>query len=99
MYVQYYIKIISAHTTAKSKRPPTHNTVLDEVKMDTNPAYAASTPPGQQNISNTSYIIMTGGEGTGTDDYDVINDDYYTDIQNDRNVKMTQNPAYILQEY
>ncbi|XP_065918231.1 laminin subunit beta-1-like isoform X1 [Dysidea avara] len=94
-----YWKTKATHTTAKSKRPPTHNTVLDEVKMDTNPAYAASTPPGQQNISNTSYIIMTGGEGTGTDDYDVINDDYYTDIQNDRNVKMTQNPAYILQEY
>ena len=93
--------LISAHTTAKtkSKVSPTHNTALDEVKMDTNPAYSASTPPGRQNINNTSYITMTGGGDTGADDYDVINDDYYTDILNDQNVKMTQNPVYILQEY
>jgi len=66
--------------------------------MNTNPAYTVSTPPDRQDINNAGYITMTGGGDTDADDYDVINDDYYTDILNNQNVKMTQNPAYVLQE-
>jgi len=52
----------------------------------------------RQDINNMAYtpcITMTGGGHANTDDYEVINDDYYTNILNDQNVKITQNPAYV----
>ena len=68
-------------------RPPQS----DKVIVDTNPAYAVS---NKVNIEdNPAYQSMTtnpegvqGGAGSGVN--------YYEDIINDRNVKITQNPAY-----
>ena len=73
---------------------PTHESVQlplsDEVQMDTNPAYAVSTAGTVKMEGNPAYQTTTtnpgGGAGRGL--Y------YYEDIINDRNVKMTQNPAY-----
>jgi len=88
-------KLISDHTVSESKLSSTKATATEEVKMDTNPAYQASAFD-RQNINNALYASVTGKEDTGI--YDDINDDYYTDILSGQNVKMTQNPAYTLQE-
>jgi len=62
-------------------------------QMDTNPAYAVSTAGTVKMEDNTAYQTMTtnpGGRGGGA----VSGVDYYDDIIDDQNVKMTQNSAY-----
>jgi len=64
--------------------PPYYETPSSyKVKLDANPAYEVT---GMED--NPSYQTNPGGEGAGN------GVDYYEDIINDRNVKMTQNPAY-----
>ena len=84
--------MLTGHTASNHNCPPSNNPT-PEVQMDANPAYPASIP-GTQSIKNPLYIT-TGGEDH---DYDAINDDYYTVIINDQNVRMTQNPACNVQE-
>jgi len=64
----------------------------DEVQMDTNPAYALSTAGTIKMEDNPAYQTMTSNPGGGGGAGSGVN--YYEDIINDRNVKITQNPAY-----
>jgi len=68
-------------------RDPVRPQQSDKVIMDTNPAYAVT---NEINIEdNPAYqTITTGGGGAGSG----VN--YYEDIINERNVTITQNPAY-----
>ena len=79
---------------AMSNIPPTVQLPLsDNVQMNTNPAYAVSTAGTVKMEDNPAYQTMTtnpGGGGGGAG----IGGSYYEDIIDDRNVKMTQNPAY-----
>ena len=67
-------------------RPPQS----DKVLMDTNPAYVVTNAINMEDnpVHQTMTTNPGGGGGTGSG----VN--YYEDIINDRNVKMTQNPAY-----
>jgi len=67
-------------------RPPQS----DKVIMDTNPAYAVTSAINMED--NPAYQTMTTNPGGGGGAGSGVN--YYEDIINDRNVKMTQNPAY-----
>ncbi|XP_065894750.1 mucin-22-like isoform X2 [Dysidea avara] len=84
----YTVEMHAVGPTHESVQPP----LSDEVLMDTNPAYAVSTAGTVKVEDNPAYQTMTtnpgGGGGAGREIY------YYEDIINDRNVKMTQNPAY-----
>ena len=86
--VGYTVEMHAVGPTHESVQPP----LSDEVLMDTNPAYAVSTAGTVKVEDNPAYQTMTtnpgGGGGAGREIY------YYEDIINDRNVKMTQNPAY-----
>ena len=63
---------------------------LDKVQMDSNPAYAVSTGGAVKMEDNPAYETMTTNSGGVAG----LGIDYYEDIIHDRNVKMTQNPAY-----
>ncbi|XP_065912117.1 uncharacterized protein [Dysidea avara] len=84
----------SSDVIAMSNIPPTVQLPLsDNVQMNTNPAYAVSTAGTVKMEDNPAYQTMTtnpGGGGGGAG----IGGSYYEDIIDDRNVKMTQNPAY-----
>ncbi|XP_065912153.1 uncharacterized protein [Dysidea avara] len=82
----YTVEMHAVGPTHESVQPP----LSDEVQMDTNPAYAVSTAGTVKMEGNPAYQTMTTnpGGGVGRELY------YYEDIINDRNVKMTQNPAY-----
>ena len=67
-------------------RPPQS----DEFKMDTNPAYAVTSTINMEDNPAYQTVITNPGGGGGAGS--VVN--YYEDIINDRNVEMTQNPAY-----
>ena len=87
------LTIISGDTASKGKSTSTNlKSTVDEVKMDTNPSYAMS--PDRQSINSALYITITEGEDTGAHEYDVIHDGYSTNVQNNQNVIMTENPAY-----
>jgi len=77
------------HAVAENVQLPP---VSDNVQMDTNPAYAVSTTGAVKMENNPAYETVAtnpvGGGGAGSE----VN--YYEDIINDQNVKMTQNPAY-----
>ena len=87
------LTIISGDTA--SKGTTNLKSTVEEVKMDTNSSYAMS--PDRQSINSALYITITEGEDTGAHEYDVvIHDGYSTNVQNDQNVIMTENPAYAL---
>jgi len=77
---------------------PLHETIRpslsDKVQMDTNPAYAVSTAGTVKMEDNPAYQTMTTNPGGGGGAGSGVN--YYEDITDERNVKMTQNPAYAM---
>ncbi|XP_065897957.1 uncharacterized protein [Dysidea avara] len=86
-----------SYSVAMHTVPPTYENVQppssDKVQMDTNPAYTVSTVGTIKMEDNPAYQTMTtnpvgggGGAGSGVNCYE--------DINVDRKVKMTQNPAY-----
>ncbi|XP_065912099.1 fibronectin-like isoform X2 [Dysidea avara] len=64
----------------------------DKVQMDTNPAYTVPTTGTIKMEENPAYQTITINPGGGGGAGGGVN--YYEDIIIDKNVKMTQNPAY-----
>ena len=95
LIIAQVLTIISGDTASKGTKTSTNlESIAEEVKIDTNPFYAMSA--GRQIINSALYITMTEGENTGAHEYDVIHDGYGTNVQNDQNVNMTENPCCIL---
>jgi len=63
---------------------------FDKVRMDANPAYAATSKIKMED--NPAYQTMTTNPGGGGGAGSGVN--YYEHIIDDKNVKMTENPAY-----
>jgi len=65
---------------------------IPPLQMETNPAYAVSIAGTIKMEDNPAYRTMTTNPGGGGGAVSGVY--YYDDIIDDRNVKMTQNPAY-----
>jgi len=79
-------------TAPPGQRDTLQPPLSDKVIMDTNPAYAVTSTINMEN--NPAYKTVITNPGGGEEVGAVSGVNYYEDIIDDRNVKMTQNPAY-----
>ena len=70
--------------------------VFDKVKMETNPAYQEMPSDQNRKGPDPAYQDLSSHSGRANVSKPVGDVNYYEDIIDDQNVKMTENPSYAL---